>query len=447
MADAQAISPTLMLFDADPAADLRALEALACWCVRYAPTVARWGDDTLILDIEGCDAVHGGEEALLIRVRQDFIRLGINVCVGIADTPRAALASAFLTKADAIIARGETRAALANLPLSGLRLDFELERALRRLGWRCIGDLYNIPRGSLETRFGKTIVRVLAEILGEVTTPLLPVHERPRYGVRRSFVEPIGTPEQFAKVAEDLSVVLARDLERDGMGATHLSLTFFTVDGRAAEIEQKLAGTSRDPKHIAKLLTMKLETIDPGEGIDAACLSAKAVAPFKAHQAVIANAHNGPPLLDDRALSMLVDRLTTRLGEGHVYRLAEAESHIPERAIRRMAPVERAPVLRKVPRVARPIRLFRRPEPIEAIAPVPDEPPAQIRWRRVPRRIVRADGPERIAPEWWKPRDAQARERDYYRIEDEEGRRYWVFRAGRMDDPTPAQWFVHGVFH
>jgi protein ImuB len=146
-------------------------------------------------------------------------------------------------------------------------------------------------------------------------------------------------------------------------------------------------------------------------------------------------------------LAALVDRLTTRLGDGHVYRLTEAESHIPERAVRRINATDRPPEIRKVKRVARPIRLFHRPEPIEAIAPYPDDPPAQIRWRRVPRRIVKADGPERIEPEWWKPRDASAKERDYYRLEDENGRRYWVFRSGPMNAENPAQWFVHGVFH
>ena len=76
-------------------------------------------------------------------------------------------------------------------------------------------------------------------------------------------------------------------------------------------------------------------------------------------------------------------------------------------------------------------------------------------WRRVTRRVVRADGPERIAPEWWThlppPRDETAplpRTRDYYRVEDEDGRRYWIFREGLYGDGRGGnpEWFVQGLF-
>jgi protein ImuB len=86
----------------------------------------------------------------------------------------------------------------------------------------------------------------------------------------------------------------------------------------------------------------------------------------------------------------------------------------------------------------RPLRLLSRPEPIEAIALLPDHPPAQFRWRRLRHRVARAEGPERLAAEWWRATEVLP-PRDYFRVEDEDGRRFWLYRAG-------SQWFLQGLF-
>jgi protein ImuB len=96
------------------------------------------------------------------------------------------------------------------------------------------------------------------------------------------------------------------------------------------------------------------------------------------------------------------------------------------------------------PKSARPLTLLPIPEPIEAIAPVPDDPPLSFLWRRIRRRVAFADGPERIGPEWWLP--AQGRARDYYRVEDAQGRRYWLYREGLYGATEPPRWFLHGFF-
>jgi protein ImuB len=145
----------------------------------------------------------------------------------------------------------------------------------------------------------------------------------------------------------------------------------------------------------------------------------------------------------------LVDRLTNRLGAGAVWRAEARASHDPRRAVARRPPLSPAQGAGWDPLRPRPLRLFYRPEPIEAMAPVPDDPPVFFRWRGVPHRVRRAEGPERLAEEWWRRPFEEAgsgRARDYYRVEDEVGARFWLFRDGFYDAETPAKWWMHGLF-
>jgi protein ImuB len=150
---------------------------------------------------------------------------------------------------------------------------------------------------------------------------------------------------------------------------------------------------------------------------------------------------DGANLPEGDSLASLVDRLTARLGEGAVRRPLLRESHWPERAVELVPPF--APGRNAKPARSRPVRLLPRPEPVETVAPVPDDPPVLFRWRRVMHRVRRADGPERIAGEWWRHSNEL---RDYYRIEDESGRRFWLYRSGLYRPDEPARWFLHGVF-
>jgi protein ImuB len=100
------------------------------------------------------------------------------------------------------------------------------------------------------------------------------------------------------------------------------------------------------------------------------------------------------------------------------------------------------------PAPARPLRLLARPEPIEAVAPVPDAPPVLFRWRRILHKVAKVRGPERLAPEWWRSPDVDpdAATRDYFAIEDTEGGRFWLFREGLYLGAAMPRWFLHGLF-
>ncbi len=129
------------------------------------------------------------------------------------------------------------------------------------------------------------------------------------------------------------------------------------------------------------------------------------------------------------------------------------ETHIPERAAKAAPAVATRPSQTPWPQPqpgeppSRPLQMFNPPEPIETMAEVPDGPPLRFRWRRVLHEIARAEGPERIAPEWWRDGNDEPT-RDYYRVEDTHGRRFWVFRRGYYgeEERHPPRWFLHGVF-
>ena len=142
------------------------------------------------------------------------------------------------------------------------------------------------------------------------------------------------------------------------------------------------------------------------------------------------------------AVSELVDRLAVRLGSGRIYRALPQASHIPEKAVKITASMKEKPSV-SWPEKSRPVRILAKPEPVEVMAPVPDYPPMLFRHKGKLHRIRRAEGPERIEHEWWV---AGGMSRDYYRLEDEDGNRYWIFRAGHYRPEKTSQWFLHGYF-
>jgi protein ImuB len=178
-----------------------------------------------------------------------------------------------------------------------------------------------------------------------------------------------------------------------------------------------------------------------------ACLAAEPLAPS---QGQLERAHEAERA---RALTELLDRLSARLGARAVTRRALVEAHLPDEA-EAAAPAtlgrartrgQRDEAVAPAGAPARPLRLFVRPEPIEALAEVPYGPPLRFRWRRVLHDIAAIEGPERIAAPWW--RRAGAPTRDYFRAEDSQGRRFWLYREGLWGRETAqAKWFVHGVF-
>ena len=453
LADARALLPALKVAELEPARD--ALGRLADWCGRYTPWTAvdggagdEGGDAGILLDVTGCARLFGGEAALLADLVARLGRLGFAARAAVADTPGAAWAVArFATDArrcSAVVPPGGARAALACLPPAALRLPSAGRELLERLGLRRVGDLYDLPPAALTPRLGGEVPRRLRQALGEAPETISPRQPVPPHLARRVFAEPIATAEDIARGLEALAIELCRRLEQAQSGARRLELALYRVDGSLWRRALGTSRPSRDPAHLRRLFAEHLDKIDPGFGIEVMTLAAPRAEPLSALQLVLrAEGPAGDTSSSSSAggLAGLIDRLESRLGPGRVFALAPVESHLPERAVRAVPALEGRPAWRRAGRQPRPLRLLGRPEPIEAMALLPDHPPVRFRWRRVSHRVTRAEGPERLSAEWWRddPRAAAAPPRDYFRVEDADGRRYWLYRAGQ-------DWFLHGLF-
>lgn len=466
-ADALAMVPHLICEPADPRADTQALETLALWCERWSPAVSidasDEGREGLFMDMTGADHLFGGETAMLVQMRQRLERAGVRARLALAETPGAAWGLArYGSFDDTPPAPGpdQTRETLGPLPLEALRLRPKALTQARRFGLRRIADLYPLPRAGLARRFrgdeGLDLVRRLDQALGLTSEALIPSRAAPRYRAWEAHAEPLIDTAGVEGRLPDLADRLASGLDRDGQGARALTLTAFRTDGRTTAISVRTGAASRAAKVWLRLLRERgVERLELGFGVDALMLSADLTEPLVARQAAL---EHGDSERFAENMSDLIDRLSARLGEQAV-RLAEPqESWLPERAERWRSALETRNRSRAVtgnPERQRPILLLDPPEPVEAIAELPDGAPARFTWRRASRKVVRADGPERLSPEWWRPapQGRLARTRDYYRVEDERGLRYWLFREGlygwdyngEPEERAPS-WWMHGMF-
>jgi protein ImuB len=460
---ARAQVPGLDIRPADPEGDLAALGRLAiAFARRWSPVVALAGEDTLFLDLTGVAHLHGGEAAMARRIVRLLARLGFTARIAIADTAGAAWALAH-HHGSTLCPPGAHAEALAPLPVEALRIEPAAAELLRRLGVERIGALAAMPRGPVVRRFGAHLAMRIAQALGDLPEPLDPVIPPQMILAIRRFAEPILTADAIAHWIGALAAEIACALEGAGLGARGIELVAERVDGVPQRVPIGLARPSRDPLHLARLLARRIETIEPGFGIDSLTLHVRRAEPL------------GPqPLterLDEEAtpdLAPLVDTLATRIGTGRLWRAAPVESDVPERSVVR-APVIDPPArpgprtkiddVRQLDRAGalppwharwpRPARLLVRPERIDhVVAALPDQPPRRFTWRGTTHRIVRADGPERIHGEWWKRIAESHSVRDYFRVEDEEGRRYWLFRRGDGEREVSGDlsWYLHGVF-
>jgi len=442
---AQAMIPGLVIQQADPAGDRDALERLALWALkRYSPIVAVDGSDGIVMDTTGADHLHGGEERMLAQLVERFAISGTAARAAVADSWGAAHAVARFGRTPiTVIPRGETGRQLAHFPTAALRLPKDMVDQLRTLGFDTIGELAAQPRAPLALRFGPELGRRLDQALGRQSEPIDPVRSADLIEVRRVFGEPISAAETIVRYVGKLATELCARLEERSLGAKRLDLICHRVDSELQAIRVGTALPVRDPTRIARLLGDKIETIDPGFGIELMVLTAVVAEPFATRQ--IASILTEDTEAD---VSDLVDTIGNRIGVDHLYRIAPVASDVPERSVRRipaMAPDDPGAWPGHWPR---PSRLLPNPEPVETVALLPDHPPVSFTWRGIRRRVKHADGPERVFGEWWK-RDAElATVRDYFQVEDDTGSRYWLYRAGDGQDlATGSQrWFLHGVF-
>lgn len=459
VADARTMYPGIEVVAEDAEADRRLLEALADWCDRYTPLVALDGTDGLFLDIAGCAHLFGGEEVLLDAMLARFREQGFLARAGLASTPGAAWAAARFSAGAVILEEGSENSFLGNLPLAALRLGEGTITKLESVGLRTAGSVMSAPRAPLARRFGAMLLLRLDQASGEieeVISPRLPV---PPFSVERHLADPIGLVEDIERLVLLLAAGLRQDLERRGQGARLFELLLFRVDGAVSRISASASLPIRDPAAIGRLFRERLAALgaalEPGYGFDLVRLAACATAPVETAQADL----GGEDQSGGEGIALFTDRVRARLGREAMLAPRLVESHLPERAAsfvpadggppeRRMPPPQRGATdflpSRRAPE--RPLRLFRRPEPIDVPATdVPEGPPLNFRWRRALHRVARAEGPERIAPEWWRE-EKETPTRDYFRVEDSQGHRYWLFREGLYGAPGASpRWYLQGI--
>jgi len=445
LADARALLPQVATMPSDPAADAAMLDGLAAWCGRYTPWTAPEGRDGVWLDVSGCAHLFGGERAMLDDLLARLEGFGLEARAALAGTPGAAWALARYGANRMIVTPKDLREALAGLPVAALRLGAAAVDGLTRLGLRRIGDLYALPRAPLAARFGGEVARRLDQALGQEPEPISPRRPPPRHRVRLSFPEPVGLREDIDAALDRLLLGLCDGLAQAGRGCRRLDLVFYRADGSMQAVAVGTAAPARDAARLARLFAERLDTVDPGFGIESMILSAPHTEPLAATQVQVpapasSSPQGGRPT--QVSLAPLLDRLGNRFGFAQVARLWAYESHLPERACQ-LAPAAGAmdgDAWRHA--MPRPLRLLARPEPVEPVPPLlEDDMLRAFVWRRVKHRVRAAEGPERIVPEWWRTDPAwTGGARDYWRVEDTAGQRFWLFRDGDV------RWFLHGLF-
>ncbi len=452
--DARAICPHLGVYAAEPQIDRHSLKSLVLWCDRYSPSVALMPLDGIIIDTTGCAHLFGGEAVLVADVITRLEHMGFSVGAGLADTIPAARAVAIYGSVEKtntqIIPAGEIPATTNPLGVEALFLGADTIVLLKRLGLKTIGSVAAIPRPALARRFrsqqvaGDICLR-LDQLYGKSAHVFEPLKPPASYRSRLGYSEPVLDSVSVEHGLGYLLQDMAQQLERDSLGIRTISLNACRVDGSVRAVTVRLSTARRDPVHILRLFKHRLEQIDPGEGIDTLVLCADNVQKLDPQQINLDGTHHRK----GEEVAALIDRLANRLGKANIYRSRPRSSHIPERAQTSVVATARVNWPRGSEACSRPFRLLARPEPITAIAEVPDGPPLQFVWRRVRRQVARARGPERIAPEWWLEGSTGEEVRDYYEVEDVQGHRFWLYRAGLYQDPArkgPPLWFVHGFF-
>jgi protein ImuB len=459
LANARAICPDVQVFDADDAADARALNAIADWCDRFTPLVALDPPHGLFLDVTGCAHLFGGETRMMQTICHALDSQGFIVNAAIAGTPICARAVA-LSTTGRVVPTGEEAAAVKPLPVFALGVDDAITRGLRRAGLKTIGDVAARATHEITARFGAAFMATLQQALGQSDTPISPRKPVPDYMTEKRFPEPIASDLAIVSALDSLAFMLIATMERHGKGARRLEANFFRTDGIVRIIVVEAGQPVTQTRIIARLFREKLDALadplDPGFGFDLIRLSASHVETVVQEQHDLdAHAH------DSGELSALIDRIAARIGGKRIVVHLPQDTHIPERAeIAVPAQHQLAIALQAVwvcrteaEPPLRPLRLFDKPEPIESVAEVPDGPPARFKWRRAFHVVVRVEGPERIAMEWWR-HEGKALTRDYFRVEDDCGLRFWIYRDGLFDGETgfendkliPPKWFMHGLF-
>jgi protein ImuB len=452
LTDARAQFEHLDIAFASPRKDAALLDNISDWCDRYTPLVALDEPHGIILDMTGCIHLFGDETSLVKDIHKRLHQHGMIVRSALATNAASARALA-RHSAGGIISENDQEHRLFALPLHSLDIEESHLAGLKRAGLRSVGDVEVLPRAALTARFGANLVNRLDALFGRASEPISPRRLVPVCMVERRMAEPLIAMESVEHVLLSLNDELFRSLQQRVEGAREVEASFFRADGNVRRLSIQTGRPVTETKSLYRLLKERLSTLsdplDAGYGFDIIRLAAVRVERSQAIQKSLDNSAQ-----ETEEINTLVDRLSIRLGNARVLRPVPVDTHIPERAVllepaakaKQNTALVWAPEHHPGNPPERPIRLFQPPERIDATFEIPDGAPAQFVWRRVRHTVVMAEGPERIAPEWWREH-AGALTRDYYRLEDNTGKRFWVFREGLHERGNPSpRWYLHGLF-
>jgi protein ImuB len=439
LADARAVVPELEVQDDKQDLISTLLKRLAEWCIRFTPFVSVDLPDGLFLDATGCSHLWGGDSNYIAEIIKRLNARGYDVRVAMADTPGVAWAVARFGKEPLIITTGQHVKALLSLPPEALRLEPESVERLHKLGLHKIQQFISMPRSTLRRRFGQHLLMRLDMAIGKEEESLVPVIPIDPFNERLPCMEPIVTSNGIEIALKELLKTLCLRLQQEQKGLRVAIFKGYRVDGKIEQMEVSTHQPSHNVTHLYKLFENKISTIEPALGIELFVLEAPKVEDHYPYQEKMWEDAGG---LEDVRLSELIDRLASRIGTGAIKRYVADEHYWPERSFKEaLSLAEKSNTAWRKDKL-RPLQLLPTPERIEVTAPIPDYPPMLFRHKGKIHKVIRADGPERIEQEWWLQ---QGQHRDYYRVEDEEGNRYWLFRLGHYDDKT-FKWFLHGFF-
>jgi len=437
LADARAIMPALQEFDYEPEVLSSVLEALAEWCMRFSPIAAVDGTDGIILDVSGCPHLWGGEEPYLQAITARMAQGGYHIKAAIADTIGTAWAVARYSAEPAIVEIGKHSEALTVLPPEALRLESAVVQRMQKLGFRTIGQFMNMPKSTLRRRFGDSLIQRLGQALGshpEILKPVCPIEP---YLERLVCLEPICTATGIEIALRHLLEQLCKRLEQEGKGIRTAVFKGYRIDGNVQQISIGTSRASGSERHLFRLFELKIATIEPALGIELFVLEAPLVEELGDLQDKLWDTKG-----DQSKVAELLDNIAGKVGMQAIHRYLPAEQHWPERSIIETGSLDQMPATPWPQDKWRPLHLLEKPEPIDVMVPLPDYPPILFTHKGKVFNLTKADGPERIEQEWWA---ADGQPRDYYRVEDAKGARYWLFGAGHYADGD-VQWFLHGFF-
>lgn len=440
VADARAMISGLEVFDEQPGHALKLLNALAGWSIRYTPFVTIDPPDGLILDISGCAHLWGGEHGYLKEIVNRLRNSGYHTHAAIADTAGTAWAISRYGKASSVIESKGQAQALLSLPPAALRLEPGVLERLHKLGMNQIKRFMDMPRSVLRRRFGNDLILRLGQALGTEDEPLFPLQPAEPYLERLPCLEPIRTAAGIEIAIQKLLHTLCRRLQQEGMGLRTAVLKCYRIDGETVQAEIGTNCASRHTEHLFKLFQHRIPSIEPALGIELFTLEAPKVEEVSRTQEALWSKNPG---LNAADVTELLDRVAMRVGREAICRYLPDEHYWPERSFKVSVSVTEKPSAEWRTDRPRPVVLLKKPVRIEVTAPIPDYPPMLFIYKGRRHIIKKADGPERIEREWWLD---TGEHRDYYQAEDEEGKRYWIFRSGHYSGEKDNQWFIHGFF-